>query len=84
MPLLPVDQDHSRRRAQTSGVLWSHRQGDPQAVAHRTEPGRGRLRRPLCGASTKDLWFRHDHDWLQVPVRQRCPECETREVGPEA
>ena len=84
MPLLPFDQDHSRHVAKVAGVLWSHRPGDPEPVAHQAQPGRGRLRTPLCGASIKGLWFRRDHDWLQVPAPQRCPECEVRESHPTA
>jgi hypothetical protein len=38
---------------------------------------------PVCGASSDGLYFRRDHEWGDVPERQRSEACEraTQLVG---
>ena len=57
--------------------VWStKRPGDPASVGHRMpEDDHGRPAGPLCGASSHGLWFRRDHEWADVPERQRCFAC---------
>lgn len=37
--------------------------------------GYGRPTSPACGLSSEGLFYRRDHDWEDVPERQRCPGC---------
>lgn len=63
--------------------VWSTRKpGDPASVGHRMlDDFHGRPMSPVCGCSTEGLWFRRDHEWSQVPGRQRCSICERLAAG---
>lgn len=66
------------RRDDPGVPVWStKRQGDPSSVGHRMEGDEyGRPSSPVRGASSDGLYFRRDHDWSDVPERQRCEACE--------
>jgi hypothetical protein len=57
--------------------VWSTRRaGDPASIGHRMiDDSFGRPTLPACGLSSDGLFFRRDHDWEQVPERQRCRLC---------